>query len=776
MPAPIAYDPIDRVLARAERDGRRFLFEHEVYALLRASGIGVPKTLFVRTGRTVAGRDLAGFRGDEVVLKIVSPLIQHKTDVGGVVFAKKTAAAVNAAIRAMVPDVLRHFGTAAVEDVAQSVRGVLIAEKVDFAKFGFGTELLIGVRNTREFGPVVTFGAGGVEVEYLNAQIKDRRAVAIASALLLREKHLPAMLGRLAVHDKLVKPFRGRPAVVSPEELNGALLRMASLAVRYSPFRKSGFVIEEMEVNPFVVRDGRLVALDGLCRFSRAHVDVSGRPFAEIGRLLHPSSIAVIGVSEKMNLGHIILNNILKMGFPRERVYVVKPGVDRIEGCRCVPDVASLPETVDLFVLTLGADLCYDIMAQLTSHEKAHSAIIIAGGMGEKLGGASLEDKIAGLIAAGRARKAVTPVVNGGNCLGVYSKPGRYDTTFIPEHKLSFPKTEGSNLAYVSQSGAFMVSRVSKLRRIEPLYGISLGNQLDLRISDYLRYLEGVSGVKVFAVYIEGFKPGDGHLTAEAAARILRDPDRHVIVYKSGRTPEGRQATSGHTASVAGDYAVSRAILEAAGCIVADSIADFDNLIKSTAGLAAKPVRGNRVALLSNAGFESVVMADNIRNGESLVLAPLADATKAALSAALAPLGIDKLQDVKNPLDVTPVADDSVFCACAAALLADPNVDCAVISPVPMTPALRTLASGPGHAESIDDPASVSSRLIGIFQAADKPFVVNIDAGTLYDAMAERLEAAGVPVFRQVDEAVRFLRTFVAERLRRAALSRPKGI
>ena len=282
--------------------------------------------------------------------------------------------------------------------------------------------------------------------------------------------------------------------------------------------------------------------------------------------------------------------------------------------------------------------------------------------------------------------------------------------------------------------------------------------------------------VKVFAVYIEGFKPGDGHLTAEAAARILKNPGRHIIVYKSGRTPEGRQATSGHTASVAGDYAVSLAILEAAGCIVADTIEDFDNLIKSTAGLAAKAVRGNRVALLSNAGFESVVMADNIRDGDSLSLAPFAEGTKAALSKILTPLGIDKLQDVKNPLDITPVADDAAFAACAAALLEDPNVDCAVISPVPMTPALKTLAPGPGYAESIYDPASVSSRLIALFRSADKPFVVNIDAGTLYDPMVDQLEGAGVPVFRQADEAVRFLRAFVAERLRRAVLSPRKRI
>ena len=93
-----------------------------------------------------------------------------------------------------------------------------------------------------------------------------------------------------------------------------------------------------------------------------------------------------------------------------------------------------------------------------------------------------------------------------------------------------------------------------------------------------------------------------------------------------------------------------------------------------------------------------------------------------------------------------------------------------------MTPALKTLAPGSGYAESTYDPASVSSRLIALFKAADKPFVVNIDAGTLYDPMADQLEDAGVPVFRRADEAVRFLRAFVAERLRRAALSPRKRI
>jgi acyl-CoA synthetase (NDP forming) len=776
----IPFKNIDPIFARAENDGRSFLFEHEVYQMLKEAGIRTPRFVFVKRGQAVRAKRLAGFKSAGLVLKIVAPLIQHKTDVGGVLFVKNAAAAVNAGIKSMLAEVPRRFlewsgahgrhAAAAVpslEEIGRDVRGVLVCEMVDYEKVGFGTELLIGVRNSREFGPIVTMGAGGVEVEYLNARIKEGKATSIASAHLLQKKDVSAHLEPLAVYDKLVKPFRSRPAVLDAAELRDVYSGFCGLAAHYSPFRPGGrYVIEEAEVNPFVVRAGKLLPLDGLCRFSRRHIGITGRPFAEIRRLLRPASIAVIGVSEKMNLGHIILNNVLKNGFPPERVYFVKPGPRQIEGCLCVPDVASLPETVDLFVLTLTADLCYGVMADLIAHGKARSVIIIAGGMGEKEGTHSLEERITGLIAEGRAQGSLTPVVNGGNCLGIYSKPGRYDTTFIPEHKLKFPKTATSNLAYISQSGAFLISRVSKLQRYEPLYGVSLGNQIDLRLSDYLNYLKDEDDVKIFAVYAEGFKPGDGYLLAEAARDIAGKEGRAVVFYKSGRTPEGRLATSSHTASVAGEYDVCKAVLEEAGVFVADGIFEFENMIKGLGDLAGKTARGNRVGLLSNAGFESVIMSDSIRNGESLVLAALSDATKKRLAGALAPLGIDKLQDIKNPLDVTPVANDAVFCECARALLEDPGVDCAVISPVPMTPAMQTLAPGEGYPETIHSPDSTSSRLIAIFRATDKPFVVNVDAGAPYDPMVAQMEEAGIPVFRRSDDAVKFLRKYVNFRLK----------
>ncbi|MCX6569563.1 MAG: hypothetical protein NT147_11040, partial [Candidatus Aminicenantes bacterium] len=375
-------------------------------------------------------------------------------------------------------------------------------------------------------------------------------------------------------------------------------------------------------------------------------------------------------------------------------------------------------------------------------------------------GGESIEEKIRELLREGRRSGKTTPVVNGGNCLGIASKPGRYDTTFIPEHKLPRPKSARSDMAVISQSGAFMICRMSKLPEVEPLYAVSLGNQLDLTASDYLAFLKDDPDVKLFAVYMEGFKPGDGLAFARAVGELTA-AGRTVLVYKAGRSPEGRAATSSHTASVAGDYGVFRAVLEQAGAIVAGDIFEFESFMKGLPFLEGRKVRGRRVGLISNAGFECVVLADNLKNGAGLDLVPFTPETQKRIGTILQPLGIDRLQDVHNPLDVTPVADDAVFVECARAILEDPDVDCAVISNVPMTPAQNTLPPGEGHREDLTRPGSFAMRLVELFRSTDKPVVVNIDAGELYTPLAGFLERAGIPVFRRADEAVRFLRTYV---------------
>jgi len=770
-----------RVFERAEKDGRDFLLEEEVYALLREAGIASPRGFFQPKGEKVKRAALQKLPGDSVVLKVVSPLVAHKTDVGGVRFVKKNPAAVDEACRRMMAEVPTKFlswskkhsshggpGPLTRKQVADSLRGVLVLEKVAFDQTGFGSELLLGLRYSREFGPVVTMGAGGTEVEYMNARLKERGALAIGSATLLPEAEVLPVLRGLAVFEKLTADFRGRQALVPEGEMARAFISFQKIGAYFSPGNKSSrYVIEEAEVNPFVIRGRKLVPLDGLCRFGRAAALPEGRPAEGLRSLLRPESIAIIGVSEKMNMGRIILNNILKNGFPRERTYVVKPGPAEIEGCRCIARPADLPETVDLFVLTLGAEQSPAVIEALITSGKARSVIIIAGGLGEKKGTEVLEADIRELLKRGRETGKVTPVINGGNCMGIYSAPGKYDTTFLPPHKLASPGKSHPRLVYLSQSGAFMASRMSKLPGVEPLFAISLGNQLDLTASDYLNYFLAAGEAEVYALYIEGFVPGDGLALARAAKELGRR-GKTVLVYKSGRSPEGRRATAGHTASVAGDYEVCRAVLESAGVFLAETIGEFEDALRVLPRLAGQVFAGRRAALVSNAGFECVIMADGLKGGDGLELARLSPRTVSGIAGLFKPLGIDRLQDIRNPLDLTPVADDATFAGAIDLVLADRGVDCAVISPVPMTAALQTLAPAPEHGEDFRSPQSIGQRLIAILGRSAKPVVVNIDAGAPYDPLARMLEEAGLAVFRRSDDALRFLGKLVNLRLRSA--------
>ena len=755
---------IEKIFQRAENDSRNFLLEHEVYALLRAVGIASPRFFFVKKGERATREKLSALRSDSVVLKIVSPQIVHKSDVGGVAFVENSVPAVNRAIHRMLAEVPAKF--AGTEAAGPDIRGVLVLEKVAFSDLGFGSELLLGIRNSREFGPVVTMGLGGLDVEYVNERLKERKALALGSAHLLRRDQIEGLLEPLAFFEKLVRGFRGNPAPLSLDILIEAFDRFRRLAAHFSSYsQKSAFVIEEAEVNPFVIRHGALIPLDGMCRFSRQHETARPRLSERLTFLLHPHSIGIIGVSERMNLGHLILNNILREGFPKERIYVVKPRLAEIEGCRCVPAVADLPETVDLFVLTLAAEQNAGVMTELVAAQKARSVIMIAGGLGEKKGTEGIEEEIKRLLKKSRREKKLTPVVNGGNCMGVYSRPGHYDTTFVPAYKLPSPVKRNTQLVYICQSGAFMASRFSKIPEAESLYAVSLGNQIDLTASDYLDYLGAHASVPLYALYIEGFQPGDGLALVKAAAAIVRK-GKSVLVYKSGRSAEGRRATSSHTASVAGNYAVCRAIMEGAGVFVAETLAEFENAIRALPALAGKTVRGRRIGLISNAGFECVILADNLKNGFELELAAIAEPTRARIAQVLKPLGIDRLQDIRNPLDLTPVADDAVFAGCVEALLSDPNVDSAVVSPVPMTAAMQTLAPAETHPENMSNPQSIGPRLIEIIRRTAKPVIVNLDAGSLYDPLALMMGGGGVPVFRRSDEALRFLGKYINSRLR----------
>lgn len=378
--------------------------------------------------------------------------------------------------------------------------------------------------------------------------------------------------------------------------------------------------------------------------------------------------------------------------------------------------------------------------------------------------------------------------------MGVQSRPGRYDTFFIPEAKL--PARTGADpqpLAIISQSGAFIVSRISALANLSPMYTVSIGNQCDITVSDLIRALdEGNAGrgvdfqsakaqssqtetelrrglgqspstraTSVLGIYMEGFADLDGLETLRAIESWTKQ-GKTAVFYKAGRTDSGRSAAAGHTAAVAGDYDICQTAMRQAGALVAEDFREFSQLLETATLLSGKTAEQGRIFAVTNAGMEAVAMADAIAGEGPIRLASLGDETDKRLRQILKDRRLDNLVGIRNPLDVTPMAGEAAYGDIIDAALADDEIDAVIVSCVPLAPTLNTLPS------ELDDPEAFP-QLAGRWAESRKPVVFVVDSGEEYDMLARRVRGQGVPVFRSADEAMRRLSLWMANRIRVAS-------
>ena len=784
----IDFPAITGLFKAAQQAGRDTLFEHETYQLLQKSGAETPpRTSFLAKGSRLGDEELLAMPGTRVVLKIVSPTIVHKTEVGGVRVVEKSVEKIRSAWRRMLYEVPENYarllerdpghgperyrglsGETLVQAVSRDIEGVLLVQYMPPDSEAFGNEMIVGIRNTREFGMIISAGLGGTDTELYAERFRKGQAIVAAATALIGGWEFFQLFRRTISYRKLAGLTRGQRRIVTDEQIVECFSSMIALANHYSPINpEAPFVIEELEINPFAFTDFLMVPLDGMCRFGPPRQAPTARPFAKIGKLLKPQTIGIVGVSTtRANFGRVILDNILAAGFPRDHIRLIKPGLERFAGIPCVPDLAALDCRLDLFVVAVSSAQVGEIVDEVLCRDCADSVMLIAGGMGETGDSVGRAAELMEKIRAAHGRDDGGPVFLGGNCLGVVSHPGGYDTLFIPEDKL--PKSRGQrrrNTAFVSQSGAFMITRLSKLPEIDPAYMISVGNQNDLTLGDVLSYLKDDSEIEVIGVYAEGFQDLDG-LSFATAVRAAVRAGKEVIFYKAGRTPEGKTATSGHTASLAGDYMVCASCVRQAGGMVTETFSEFENLLLLAQRLHGKQILGDRLAAVSGAGFEAVGMADNIQSDDfRMNLASFGAATVERVRGALRDKGLDNLVEVKNPLDINPGADDEVHVRVVEALCGDANVDAVVVGLDPLSPAMRTLGDGSSERYALSDPASIARRLPRLVAEQHTPVVGVVDGGRLYDPLVDELTRGGMAVFRSSDSAIRTLALYIEGRL-----------
>jgi acetyltransferase len=219
---PLDRESIRRTIAKALSEGRVAIGDAEARSILQACGLQIPASELAATPEEAV--EVAEKVGYPVVLKVASPDILHKTDVGGVKVGLEKAEDVRDAFDLITYRAQRYVPEA-------RLWGCLV-QKMSPP----GLEVLIGMNRDPQFGPLVTFGLGGIYVETL----KD---VTFRIAPFSR-REVEGMLGEIRAR-ALLDGVRGKPPV-DKAALVDALLRVGQLVVDFPE-------IAEMDINPFIV-------------------------------------------------------------------------------------------------------------------------------------------------------------------------------------------------------------------------------------------------------------------------------------------------------------------------------------------------------------------------------------------------------------------------------------------------------------------------------------------------------------------------------------------
>ncbi len=732
---------VEAILEAAWREGRGRLFEHEVYEILAELGLKTPRYVVAREEKDITGGVLSVFGGSRIVLKAVCRTLAHKQKAGGVQVVYKDRGFIRYTYRQM---------KSRLEKQGLPLEGVLLAEYVEYSK-DLGNEILLGFRESQAFGPVISFSKGGSDAEHFAAHFSRPNLVLPP----IDREWASALLASTHIHRKYLD--EGKSGYLS--RIVEAEVKLSDLATRFSNFFPSAgrFALTEFEINPFVFDpEENFIALDGYASFEPKGppVDLSVAPKQTLRPLFEPRGIAVVGISATDNdkVGNIIVKNLVEMG--REDLYCVNPrgGQAAIAGKPFAlhASVRAIPAPVDLAILSVPAESTLPVVEDCAA-KGVKVILLIPGGFSEASKNRELEERI-GRIAAERGMRVVGP-----NCLGVVYTGGAQrglNTFFIPEEKFRINlDKEKRNVAILSQSGAMGIMEIYNLRgAIAPKVIVSYGNQLDVDPSDLVQYFEDDPSVDVIGLYIEGFKRGAGR----KFFNVTRGSRKPIVVYKAGRTEAGRKAALSHTASIAGEYEVAKAAMKQAGLIVADSMIDHGDLVKTFALLHDFRVAGNRVAVIANAGYEKTLAADNLGG---LALAELEAQTVEELRRTLPPfVTVDPL------LDLTPMVSDEQFERCIDILLASGRVDALCISIVPQAQLLHTTDEEISRYER-----NIAARIVDTVHRHRKPVVVSVNvvsgADAVYNKFAQVMDLGGVPTFLTAGQAMACLNTFIRYRL-----------
>jgi acyl-CoA synthetase (NDP forming) len=708
----MAHSSVAEIIQQARARNRLLLTEVEAKALLDTAGVSVAHAHLARTRDEAV--TLAREIGFPVVLKVCSPDVVHKSDIGGVKLNLTSADEVGRAFDDMMNVVARTRPTATLDGV--SVQAMAKP----------AVEVIVGLTADPQFGPLVMFGLGGVYVEVL--------------------KDVAFRLAPLTPRDaqEMIREIRGLPlltgargqAAVDLAALERTLLQVSALAEAHPE-------IKELDLNPTFAYPDSCLAVDARVVLHAEGTSPTPRPLsaatrATLTRAFNPKAVAVIGDKRAMN--YMWLRSQSKF---QGKVYSVQiderelPGITAL-GVPNYRSLAEIPDEIDYVMTAVPRQIAPRIVADCAAKKVAGVMLFTSGftEIGDE------EGKQLERTMADTARAAGMALI-GPNCMGLYHpKIGL-------RNYAELPVGEAGSVGFIGQSGTHSVTfgLAAPNHGIKVSKAVSFGNAAVLDASDYLDYLASDEETRIIGMYLEGVREGRRFFS------LLRQvtPHKPVVIWKGGRSEAGQRAISSHTASLAVPAAVWDAAVRQAGAIAAESFDELCDVIRLL--LFAKRTTGTGVGLIAMTGGPSVVITDAFEKA-GLKVPVLSDASYQELATFFTVIG----GSFRNPLDSGHTIGMGQTSSNLERLLSildrDPHIDAIVMD----SGAGLVAGHWQAHPHVL---TALLDTLSNFATKSQKPFAVVLQPFALEAALLtvrEQFHARGIATFPTHERAARALR------------------
>lgn len=366
--------------------------------------------------------------------------------------------------------------------------------------------------------------------------------------------------------------------------------------------------------------------------------------------LFKPKTVAIYEAKE--NVGYFI-EGFKIQGYPTENLFLISPSSNELFGIKCYKSIEEVPiDTIDLLILSIRREKLIDSLRNILSHKNVNFIHFFTAGTGEfDEIGLKIEDDLKEILDSEYPNiKAIGP-----NCMGVYCPEGK--NSYLPV----FP-TESGMIGLIYHSGDLCSRTIMYgFQRYSLLFskGASIGNCVNLQVSDFLDYFNKDSETEIISIYFEGFTRYS-NLEGRKLYKTLKKMRKPVLFLRGGKTKRGQSAVLTHTGSLGTDDKIWQAIYKQTVLIEVGSSLDelidyifmFNQFYKKNRSLTLKeqieiyPKSKNALVILWSGGLGIIDTDTLVDLGVNLPL--FDDKTKEKLMNVY-PV---KIGSLSNPLDL----------------------------------------------------------------------------------------------------------------------------